>query len=95
MKLQHLAENLLNDMIKEYKDHDKVAFQIDLFKELHPEETAESLSKALYLLKKNKLVNIRPSDDIALVTYLLPRAVVSVDEKPLLSLRKGYEMINN
>ncbi len=82
-------------MIKEYKDHDKVAFQIDIFKALHPEETAESLSKALYLLKKNKLVTIRPSDDIALATYLLPRAVVSVDEKPLLSLRKGYEMIDN
>ena len=93
MKLQDLSEKLLNYMVKEYKDHDKVAFQIDLFKALHPEETPESLSKALYLLKKNKLVNIRSSDVVALVTYLLPPAVVSVDEKPL--FRKGYEAINN
>jgi len=93
LKLQHLAEKLLHYMIKEYKDHDKVTFQIDLFKELHPEETAECLSKALYLLKKDGLVNIRPANEIALFTYLLPPAIMVANENPL--FRKGYEAINN
>ena len=93
MERQNLSEKLLKYMVKEYKDHDKVSFQIDIFKALHPEETAECLSKALYLLKKDGLVNIRPANEIALFTYLLPPAIMVANENPL--FRKGYEAINN
>ncbi|ARA98589.1 MULTISPECIES: lactate permease [Anoxybacillaceae] len=91
MKLIKLSEQLLKQMVVEYKKNDRELFDLDFFKQLHPNETENSLSKALYLLEEEGFVSILPADNVAYITALNPRGIANVEENTL--LKKGYTLI--
>lgn len=91
MKLISLSEKFLKLMVVDYKESGKDHFEFEYFKDRYPNETDDSISKALYLLEDENLVSILTADNVAYMTRLNPRGIANCEENSM--LKQGYLLI--
>ncbi|TKI95065.1 lactate permease [Bacillus wiedmannii] len=91
MKMTKLSEKLLKYMVVEYKNHGTDMFSFETFKDLHPNETDDFISKALYRLRDEDLVSVYAADNVAYNTVLLPQGIAYCEENNF--LKNGYKIV--
>ena len=91
MKLSELANLLLKDMVENYYNTQNAVFNIDTFKQNHPDLKDSFISDALRLLKADGFVNVFWADNTAYFVSLLPNAVREADDDTL--IRRGYAFL--
>lgn len=91
MKIVKLSEKVLKYMAREYRNKRKSVFEFDELQKAFPECDNDLLSKSIYLLESDNLVNIFIADNIPYSTELLPNAIQAVEEDTL--IKKGYSIL--
>ncbi|AIW83122.1 lactate permease [Bacillus mycoides] len=91
MKLINLSEKLLRHMVTVHKKQGVDIFTFEQLKVLHPNETDDFISKAIYTLKNDGFVTVFIAEGRPQRIVLLPNGIINCEENTL--LKRGYKTL--